>query len=224
MVTDINTAQTRDHRGLSRRCNPENEPLLISGVFLLLRVRVTMWLDSVSGAGPGQAPAATHHPALRTGCPGTTFVFTAFLRSVTSRRPLTILLCFMLHSTALSTAGVPYSTLTPSHCPSRPSWMSLVRAGACAAGDGLHGCWAEATSQTLRLALGVAHPAQSHCRAWMKGAGCWLRLRVRPSGLVPWLATNTLSHLRSFLQSISHTSWGQPPPPNIPRIPPTPPR
>lgn len=112
-----------------------------------------------------------------------------------------------LHPQLLMT-GTPYSSLPPNHCPSSPSWMSLVRAGICADGVSLHGRWAEAASQTLQLALEVAHLAQSLCRAGMEVSGCWLRMR--PAGLVSWLSTNTLSPLRSCPQSPGHSSWGQP--------------
>lgn len=41
------SGDSMDHRSLSKRLNPENEPFFISAI-LLLRVRVITWLGSMS--------------------------------------------------------------------------------------------------------------------------------------------------------------------------------
>lgn len=57
-----------DHRGLSRRLNPESEQLFISRAFLLLTVRVVMRLAVCRGQDLCELQAVTHHSALRIGC------------------------------------------------------------------------------------------------------------------------------------------------------------
>lgn len=133
------------------------------------------------------------------------WVFTVFLRSLTSRKPLTTLLS---HTASHSSVRWQESPTLVSH-QSLPvkSWLD---------GSGEHrslsswGHWAEDASRILQLALAVIH---LDFRAGVESGACWLNMR--PS--------SSVNHKHSFPsscpQSPSHFQLGTPLPPHISKIP-----